>query len=418
MNGGNRFALGPNATYSDIQKINTTLTSIQSQISDTSGNTTSNTTQINVLSNQVNNTIVPTVNQHTTDISGAKTNISQNSSDISQNKSDISQNKNDISTTKNNLDLTNYNVNAQQGQISTISGNVTVLQAQVTTLTGAVVVDTVNKSITAGQVKCSSIVDSGSLSCQGITCAGLTTSAAIAAGTNSITCGAINCAGISSSGAINAGTNQLNCGTIVSSGALNCQGINNANGTTNIGLTYLNEKKLFLRGSPGFEHYLTWDSTTNGSALFGRDGGILGLTNPLLNVVKWNTTGVQITGSLSASAGLVPRWNSGWYFNNNTTYASTTFTHALNWTFPNAPTFRMFACVDSPQSSGTPPVFGTNMIMEIHPSFGTYGAGYLYPTYVYHINGNVIQVQFGALPFGSNYANGGYGKAWWYIIAV
>ena len=407
MNGGNRFASGPNATYSDIQKINTTLTSVQSQISDTSGNTTSNTTQINVLSNQVNNTIVPTVNQHTTDISGAKTNISQNTSDISQNKSDISQNKNDISTTKNNLDLTNYNVNAQQGQISTISGNVTVLQAQVTTLTGAVVVDTVNKSITAGQVKCSSIVDSGGLTCGGVSCTTIQS-------TGSATFG-----GVTSTGTINAGTNQLNCGTIVSSATVNCVGINNGNGNTSIGVTYLNEKKLFLRGYPGFEHYLTWDSTTGASALFGRDTGILGLTNPsLLNVVKWNTTGVQITGSLSASAGLVPRWNSGWYFNNNTTYASTTFTHALNWTFPNAPTFRMFACVDSPQSSATPPVFGTNMIMEIHPSFGTYGAGYLYPTYVYHINGNVIQVQFGALPFGSNYANGNYGKAWWYIIAV
>ena len=407
MNGGNRFASGPNATYSDIQKINTTLTSVQSQISDTSGNTTSNTTQINVLSNQVNNTIVPTVNQHTTDISGAKTNISQNTSDISQNKSDISQNKNDISTTKNNLDLTNYNVNAQQGQISTISGNVTVLQAQVTTLTGAVVVDTVNKSITAGQVKCSSIVDSGGLTCGGVSCTTIQS-------TGSATFG-----GVTSTGTINAGSNQLNCGTIVSSGALNCAGINNGAANTNIGVTYLNEKKFFLRGYPGFEHYLTWDSTTGASALFGRDTGILGLTNPsLLNVVKWNTTGVQITGSLSASAGLVPRWNSGWYFNNNTTYASTTFTHALNWTFPNAPAFRMFACVDSPQSSGTPPVFGTNMIMEIHPSFGTYGAGYLYPTYVYHINGNVIQVQFGALPFGSTYSNGGYGKAWWYIIAV
>ena len=407
MNGGNRFASGPNATYSDIQKINTTLTSVQSQISDTSGNTTSNTTQINVLSNQVNNTIVPTVNQHTTDISGAKTNISQNTSDISQNKSDISQNKNDISTTKNNLDLTNYNVNAQQGQISTISGNVTVLQAQVTTLTGAVVVDTVNKSITAGQVKCSSIVDSGGLTCGGVSCTTIQS-------TGSATFG-----GVTSTGTINAGTNQLNCGTIVSSATVNCQGINNAWGTTNIGLTYLNEKKFFLRGYPGFEHYLTWDSTTNGSALFGRDGGILGLTNPsLLNVVKWNTTGVQITGSLSASAGLVPRWNSGWYFNNNTTYASTTFTHALNWTFPNAPAFRMFACVDSTQSSGTPPVFGTNAIVEICPSFGTYGSGNLYSTYVYHINGNSIQVQFGALPFGSNYANGNYGKAWWYIIAV
>jgi len=406
MNGGNRFASGPNATYSDIQKINTTLTSVQSQISDTSGNTTSNTTQINVLSNQVNNTIVPTVNQHTTDISGAKTNISQNTSDISQNKSDISQNKNDISTTKNNLDLTNYNVNAQQGQISTISGNVTVLQAQVTTLTGAVVVDTVNKSITAGQVKCSSIVDSGGLTCGGVSCTTIQS-------TGSATFG-----GVTSTGTINAGTNQLNCGTIVSSATVNCVGINNGNGNTSIGVTYLNEKKLFLRGYPGFEHYLTWDSTTGASALFGRDTGILGLTNPLLNVVKWNTTGVQITGSLSASTGLVPRWNSGWYFNNNTTYASTTFTHALNWTFPNAPTFRMFACVDSTQSSGTPPVFGTNAIVEICPSFGTYGSGNLYSTYVYHINGNVIQVQFGALPFGSNYANGNYGKAWWYIIAV
>lgn len=78
----------------------------------------------------------------------------------------------------------------------------------------------------------------GTMSISGsASCVGLTTTGAIAAGTNSLTCGSLSCTSMTSSGSMSCGTNSITAGSIIATAALTVNGVGvnvQYNGSTKI----------------------------------------------------------------------------------------------------------------------------------------------------------------------------------------
>ncbi|GEM_PF-3263462 len=89
---------------------------------------------------------------------------------------------------------------------------------------------------------------------------------------------------------------------------------------------YLNNRPIYLRGTGDQNHYLRWQSGTNGPALFGYTGGALGVTNGGTRpILTWhNTAGVDIHTSMNVHGALMVHNSSFINGNLNVTQALTT----------------------------------------------------------------------------------------------